>query len=180
MESEFLPTPTQVGAIVSSSVYEGPVRKLSASTDAGDLSDAEISQIEFEQELLLLCYAAAVHTIETAGLAPGVDTEVVAGLYARIRELPNATARFMLENVEEAVEAFAAAAQADAQSPPIGSKVSEIEQEFGQRLFERGDDNAVRGRACARLSLTIPAILWRVSCKSTAQTLKDARLIQIQ
>lgn len=179
MNIDFIPTPAQAGSIIARAIYGGPARQL-ASAKTEYLADAQITASQYENEILLLSYAAAVYAVEMAPLPRGMDTDIVAAIYNRIRELPISTSSFLLQNIEDAVEAYSEAYSEDAEKNHADKGFSVIEEEFGERLFALGIENDTRGQACVRLSFATPKILWDIQFNLALEVLRDARLLQTQ
>ncbi len=180
MDPDFQPTPAQTGYVIGRAILGGPCRTFAAARDEQELCDAKVSRVQYEHELVLLCCAAAVYAIETAGLLGGMEQDVVAGLYGCIRELPDDTAGFLLQNVEDAAEAYAEAWQHDIDNKPSVAELSALEEVFGERLLAMGEDNETRGMACVRLCIVAPKTLWPIQYESTIRTLRDAKIVQSQ
>jgi len=180
MRLDFQPTPAQTGYVIGRAILGGPYRTLAAGRDDRDFSDAKISRAQYEHELLLLCCAAAVQAIESAALPAGMDNDVVAGLYGCIRELPIAIANFLLQNIEDAVEAYAEAWRQDIENKPSVADLSALEEAFGERLLSLGEDDETRGMACVRLCIVAPKTLWPVQYEGTIRMLRDAKMVQAQ
>jgi len=180
MKLDFKPTPAQTGHAIGGAIGFGPYRAMAAAPDDRDLSAAQLTRIQYEHELLLLCCAAAVHAIETAPMSRGTDHEVVGGLYQWIRELDAAAGAFLLQNLEDAVEEYAEASESDSVHSPAPTQLSAIEELFAGRLFALGAENQQRADACFRLCIAAPKVLWPAWFGAATGMLRDAELVREQ
>ena len=141
---------------------------------------ANISVAELRARYLALMVAAALHAVESAGLAPEVETEVARGLYDWARAHPDSHLQALLSTIEETTDAYAEAAADDAESQENQAGFSELELEFFDRLAALGDQAEQRIRACLRLSAVLPKHLWHVQHASALQSLRMAGLVHRQ
>lgn len=176
MSSNVPPSPWQAGLVIARSIFGGPCRKLALMADTSHLSDAHISVSQYENETLLLCYAAALHTIREA-VTPTTLPSVVEGFLEGIEELPDLTSEFLKEHLESAVESYAKAWAIDSSQEASAGELTEIEEEFGERLLALGELSEMRGNACIYLCMVIPKTLWNTQINGTLEELHEAKLV---
>lgn len=154
-----------------------PIREVASVPDDQTLNAAGVSRQRYELELLLLCVAAALHAIETAGMPPESENATAEGLYSWIHEQEQVRRDLLLENVEEVVEVYAAAASVDQATPPGATDFAAVDEEFGERLMSLGPINETRTAACFRLCLGMPSALWSAQVSGAMGSLLSGGLI---
>lgn len=174
------PTPRDVGFILGLTVGHMPLQKLAAGAQSDALADAGIDQQHYYYTLVLICTAATLHAIETAGLSPDDESTVASGLYDWIRTQPPELSQHLLDRIEDATEDYALAQKDDLSSEKIAGKVPEVELEYFDRLMALGENTDIRARACTRLTMFVPYQLWEVQLGSAFETLAKAGLAPTQ
>lgn len=172
----FKSTPHQAGHAIGVAVGK-LAHPLAEPADQRQLEAAEISRERYRTEVLLLSAAAAMHAVETSGLAPVVESEVASGLFEWVRSLDALSQEVLLSELDKATDYYAEAAVVDASTTQPAGGLSELEASFGERLLGLGQNSEVRGTACVRLSLFIPAHLWSIQHSVVIQMLSEASLL---
>ena len=121
-----------------------------------------------------------MHAIEAAYLTPDLETEVASGLFQWASELQPHLSQLLLSALDDVTDLYAEAFTQDQVNPSPISDLTEIENAFGERLFEMGEENEVRGRACCLLSLVLPKTLWPAQYTLAKHMLCDAGLVTAQ
>ena len=179
LPSGFVPSAMQVGHAIGFAISSLLIEELARAPDAKQLLAAGISRAQYTDELVLLSSAAAMHAIESAGLSPKDENAAAAGLYSWLRERTEPGRTFSLHSIEDTLANYAAASRAEAEAGPSGSTLSALEEEFGERLLELGENNKVRGEACVLLCLVAPRILWPSQYKTAMIMLREAGLVKV-
>src|SRR6185503_4778099 len=102
-----VPTPRQTGQIIGSAIGRMSIDDLMRPYAPTLYKTANISVAELRARYLALMVAAALHAVESAGLAPEVETEVARGLYDWARAHPDSHLQALLSTIEETTDAYA-------------------------------------------------------------------------
>lgn len=179
MITDFIPTPFQTGRAIGRAVNQLADR-LSGGLQNEWLSDALVSEERYRAEILLISAAAALHSIESSGLSPSVESEVAAGLFAWAKSIGAVSSEILVRELDEATDYYAEAAFMDKESCPPVSEISEIEAALADRLLALGENNQKRGEACIRLCLIVPKVLWPAQFETARTMLAQAALLDNQ
>jgi hypothetical protein len=175
------PSPREAGRIVAVTIGHFPLVNLLSANTADVYADAQVSEEYIYAKYLQLMLAAALHAIERAGLEPGVEHQVVEGIYGWINEQPGPTRIVLLEGLEDTTDAFALAEADDLNmKDKTPGEYSQLELEFFDRLVALGSQEELRQQACLRLSTVLPKELWVVNQTSAVATLRRAELLRAQ
>jgi hypothetical protein len=171
-------SPRQVGHAIGTAIAGVTVR-LTGHAEQQWLADAQVSGERYRSEFLLLSAAAALHAVESSALPPAIEAQLVAGFRSWIVELEAEPRALLLAELDEVKDYYAEAAATERGAASL-EDVSELECAFGDRLLALGNNNEARGRACLKLSLVIPSVLWSSQVGTARQMLAESKLLSVQ
>jgi len=112
--------------------------------------------------------------IRSADLTSTVESQLLQGLFDWCKEYSSHQNAIARDEVVQAADRYASAAQDEAASSKPPGSFTELELEFIDGLIALGPQDTARVRACVELGAVVPAHLWPAQRKSALEALAQA------
>lgn len=173
----FSPTAQQTGHALGCMTHD-LCKRLRTTADTALLLQAQLTDTQYADELLLVTACAAIHAIEQSAPNVAAERALTQGFVQWVRELPAETRELLLTEIDEAGDLYADSAAQDAASSALATSASqgmgELELAVADRLFARGEDSETRGQACLLLAVVTPPLLWAHARDAAHRMLQQA------